>query len=207
MVVISTLLKISPARFAALAEYVGAAFHAYQREHTAHQTTLYLFLGGPPCEYTTRWLGASHKPSEMLTKNDSTHRYLPVMINRLMLSLKKAADTSEVARSPGGFFLPSKQPHDLEFVQISDEDTLSFTGEDVSLATVSSTISESVTRGCTDGGSHSLSLLEINHPCKNSSLGELQSGIYSCSQETLSPSSHSTGSLSLIRKAKPNSSY
>ena len=67
------------------------------------------------------------------------------MISRLMLSLKKAADTSEVGWSFRSISHKTRQLHDLEFVQISDEDTLSFAEEETPLETVPSTISVSVT--------------------------------------------------------------
>ena len=66
------------------------------------------------------------------------------MINRLVLSLRKAAGPSEAE----WFFMnTSRAPkHDLEFAQIADEETLLSTEEDVSLAIVPPTIPVSVTR-------------------------------------------------------------
>lgn len=68
-------------------------------------------------------LGDSHD-------SNSTHSYLPVMINRLILSLKKAADTSEAGWSLRSVARPSEQPPQLVFAQFSDEGSVSFADED-----------------------------------------------------------------------------
>lgn len=117
-------------------------------------------------------------------KTNSAYRYLPVMINRLILSLKKAADTSEAGWSSRGISHASKRPHDLEFAQIPDEDTLSFTEEDApdNCFVYDICVGD---RESTDGDDRSLSVMETNDRCKHSDLAGLRPGIYSCLQDAL----------------------
>ena len=75
-------------------------------------------------------------------RRNSTHRYLPIMIGRLMLSLKRAADTTEVGWSLTGMTHTSnswggtqKRSNSVRFAPASDEDTVLPT-EDIPLAVV-----------------------------------------------------------------------
>lgn len=74
-------------------------------------------------------------------KSNSTLRYLPVMINRLLLSLRKAADTPGPELSLANVTNTSdpEHTHEMQFVQTSGESTVLPTEEDIPLATVSST--------------------------------------------------------------------
>ena len=76
-------------------------------------------------------------------ESNSTHRYLPVMIGRLMLSLKKAADNSKVGwsltcmtrpSSPGAYTW--KRSYRVQFAAMYDEDAVSPTDGDIPLAAV-----------------------------------------------------------------------
>ena len=76
-------------------------------------------------------------------ENNSTHRYLPVMIGRLMLSLKKAADASRTQWSltsmvfaPGQGGYTSKRSR-VQFAPVSNRDTELRTDGDIPLGTVS----------------------------------------------------------------------
>ena len=77
----------------------------------------------------------------------SAHSYLPVMIGRLMLSLKKAVDTSEVEWSLTGTTHTSnprertlKRLRGMQFAPVSDEGVASPAEADIPLATVLSPI-------------------------------------------------------------------
>ena len=78
---------------------------------------------------------------------NSTLRYLPMMVGRLMLSLRKAADKPDVGwslastthASDGGHpRYTMTRPHEMQFAPISEGTGLP-TEEDISLATISST--------------------------------------------------------------------
>ena len=83
------------------------------------------------------------RPPETLIIN-STHRYLPTMIGRMMLSLKKATGT-EAGWSLAGTIQtlnpegrPPGRPHSMQFAPMSDEDAALSTEEAIPLETVSS---------------------------------------------------------------------
>lgn len=76
-------------------------------------------------------------------ESNSICRYLPIMISRLMLSLKKAADTSRVRWSLGSVthisnpkgYTP-KRSNGIQFAPISDGETALPVGEGIPLGTV-----------------------------------------------------------------------
>lgn len=63
------------------------------------------------------------------------------MINRLLLSLKKAADTSEVGLTLRNTPHAPNPPHDLEFARISDENTAPSEGDVTPTTVLSSHVS------------------------------------------------------------------
>ena len=76
-------------------------------------------------------------------QSNSTHRYLSIMIGRLMLSLKKAAEAStgwsvaSIAHTSNLGGHPSKRSTGMEFAPMSEEGTVSSAEEDISLRVVS----------------------------------------------------------------------
>lgn len=81
-------------------------------------------------------------------ETNSTLRYIPVMIGRLLLSLRKAADTSEAgwslttshtSNSPERRRRTSIRRYEMQFARISDGDAGPPTEENIPLAIVSST--------------------------------------------------------------------
>ena len=85
-------------------------------------------------------------------RSNSTHRYLPIMIGRLMLSLKKAGETPGVGwsavtmtnpQNPGGQM--SKRSHNIPYAPAYEDGTVSSTEDDIPLALMPSHVARGYT--------------------------------------------------------------